>query len=208
MLRGGFDLDSGESLAGVTPPAHPVLAVLLVGNAGPGLWSGFPHGSAGGPDPLDRWCRNILDECARSFGCSVIMPSDGPPWAPFQSWALRAGRVYPSPIGLLIDPVWGLWHAYRGALLLPWRLDVPKTPPRASPCASCPERPCLDACPVAAFSREGFDRHSCRSHLATPRGRHCIEGGCQARGACPVAAGARYPEGQARFHMNAWVNAD
>ena len=203
MPRGGFDLERGESLTGVAGPAHPVRSVLLVGHAGPGMWRCFSRGRRDGPEPLDRWSRSVLEACARAFGCTVVMPSDGPPWAPFQVWALRAGRVHRSPVGLLIDPVWGLWHAYRGALLLPWRLEVPQPPPRPSPCERCRDRPCLTACPVGAFSAGGFDPHACRSHLAAPEGRGCVDGGCRARDACPV--GIRYPAPQVRFHMRAWV---
>src|SRR5271166_4757675 len=79
----------------------------------------------------------------------------GPPHFPFQQWVRRAEPVHPSPLGLLIHPIYGLWHSYRGALAFPEALDVPALEVAPSPCDSCAEKPCLGACPVGAFSLDG-----------------------------------------------------
>jgi ferredoxin len=59
--------------------------------------------------------------------------------------------VFPSPIGLLVHPRWGLWHAWRGALAFPAPIDLPPLLQAPNPCTLCP-RPCLtggrQACPV------------------------------------------------------------
>lgn len=128
----------------------------------------------------------------------------GPPWLPFQRWAMRAEPVTASPLGILIHPDWGLWHSYRGALAFRERLDLPAVPARASPCASCAAKPCLTACPVSAFSTEGYDVAGCRAHIATPAGADCMSGGCLARISCPVGAAHRYTGAQAAFHMRAF----
>ena len=204
-ISGGFDLAPGES-PGYRPETDaPVRSVLLIGQAGPGLWSRFARAAADVPDPLDTWCREILLPLAHDFEGAVVMPSDGPPYAPFQRWALRSGTVHPSPLGLLIDPVWGLWHAWRGALLLPRPLGWPAAPATPSPCTTCSGRPCLAACPVGAFSGDGFDEAACRAHLASPEGGECRDEGCRARRACPVGAETRYGRAQMRFHMRAYI---
>ena len=39
---------------------------------------------------------------------------------------MRAEAVAPSPLGILIHPDYGLWHAYRGALAFAERLALPR----------------------------------------------------------------------------------
>jgi hypothetical protein len=58
------------------------------------------------------------------------------PYLPFQRRAMRAEACYPSPLGLLIHPDYGLWHGYRGALLFAAAIELPPSGRRASPCAS------------------------------------------------------------------------
>ena len=120
---------------------------------------------------------------------------------PFQRWAMRAESLTQSPLGLLIHPQWGLFHAYRGALALRDRLPLLETPALPSPCESCP-RPCLSACPVSAFTATNYDTQACATHLATPA-TTCLTKGCAARLACPVTPPIPYSPDQHRFHMAA-----
>jgi len=115
--------------------------------------------------------------------------------------------VSPSPLGMLIHPELGLWHAYRGALAFAERLALAPVEPVASPCDSCPERPCLTACPVGAFTASGYDVAACVAHLDSGRGGACLTGGCQARLACPVGVEHRYAPAAAAFHMAAFHRA-
>lgn len=201
-LRGGFHPgpDDGVPEAGEGAPAS---TVLLVGNVGADLWPHFaPH--AHGPDALDRWTVSVLGPIAEAFGARVVYPFDTPP-LPFQRWAIRAGPVAPSPLGILIHPEHGLWHAYRAALLFAERMEMEMPPPRTSPCEACDDKPCLSACPVGAFTGEAYDVAACAAHLASPSGARCLYEGCLARGACPV--GTPYPLEQIRFHMAAFGRA-
>ena len=102
--------------------------VVVIGHAGPGLWERFSAERPDGPDPLDRWTRARLAPVAERFGAALVLPNDGPPYRPFQRWAMRAEAVHPSPLGLLIHREFGLWHALRAALLFP---DHRVLPPRA-----------------------------------------------------------------------------
>jgi hypothetical protein len=160
------------------------------------------------PDPLDRWSRRIIGSLAREWRAADIYPN-GPPWPPlsFQGLALRGEPVHRSPIGLLIHPAWGLWHAYRGALLMPDRLELPNVEDSVSPCDGCAARPCLSACPVNAFQPGGYDVAACVAHVRSAAGVDCRERGCRARNACPVAPGSRYGASQTRFHMRAFLRA-
>jgi hypothetical protein len=100
----------------------------------------------------------------------------------------------------------GLWTAYRGALAFVHRLDLPDPDDGERPCEGC-AAPCLTACPVGAFSDDGYDVAACVAHLAAPEGAPCRDGGCLARRACPVGAAYRHEPAQAAFHMTAFLAA-
>jgi hypothetical protein len=208
-LRGACHGEPGD----VLPDGRPAGTVVLAGQAGPALWERFARERRDEPDPLDAWSARALAAVAERFGARPVLPNDGPPFPPFQRWARRAGPVRPSPLGVLIDPELGLWHAYRGALLFAERLALTPRRDAASPCDACAARPCLSACPVGAFAelRPGaparYDVAACVAHVAGPAGAACRQGGCLARRACPVGAGHAYGAEQQRFHMEAFLAA-
>ena len=205
--RGAFHVAADDAV----PPfgdGAPAMTLLLVGNVGSGMWSAFAaseEAKDGAPDALDRWSRRIVTRLARTLDAAAHFPFGGPPWLPFIRWAQRAGPVHPSPIGPLVHPDHGLWHAYRGALAFRERLDLPPRDERASPCEDCTERPCLSACPVGAFSAGGYDVDKCVAHIEHPAGVRCFGGGCLARHACPAGRDAAYGAPQAAFHMRAFL---
>ncbi|MCC0013544.1 MAG: 4Fe-4S dicluster domain-containing protein [Rhodobiaceae bacterium] len=210
VLRGGFDPDANE--AADFPAAangRPAASVLLVGGAGGSYWTAFSawlETRQGFADPLDVWTKETVAPIADEFGAVAVYPFE-PPWQPFQRWAQRAENVYASPLGILIHPDYGLWHAYRAALIFPEPLELDDRKERASPCDACADKPCLSACPVGAFSGSAYDLSACAGHLATPASRDCHLIGCRARDACPVGRDYRYGEAQRRFHMAAFTRA-
>lgn len=181
--------------------------ILLVGNAGPGMWRAFAARKPEGADPLDTWSKSVLGDIARRFDAAPLFPSDGPPYLPFQRWAMKAEPVSSSPLGILVHPDYGLWHGYRGALAFASRLPLPPRDERPSPCESCTDRPCLSTCPVAAFGEAGYDVPACAGHLRTSAGEDCMALGCRARRACPVGRNYIYEPAQASFHMAAFLRA-
>ena len=163
---------------------------ILIGNAGPEMWAAFaeataPEARANDADPLDAWTRRVVDEVAGDLGAQALFPFDGPPYHPFQQWAMRSGQAFASPTGPLIHPMFGLWHAYRGALAFEDRLELPSPPKEGSPCLACTEKPCLNVCPADAFRPE-YDVAACVSHIGSVDGVACFTSGCLARRACPV----------------------
>ncbi len=201
-LRGSFAMEEHDDLRLETgAPA----TLVLIGQLGPSLERLFlstklnPKVS----HPLDEWTQATLEPLAEELGGRALYPFSGPPFLPFEAWALRAGGVYRSPLGLLIDPLYGLWHAYRGALLLPGAWPLPQ-PPSSHPCSQCLDRPCMKACPVGAFQPKGYDAVGCRAFL---RGEQdCLAHGCESRRACPVGARYHYGSFQMRHHMAAFVD--
>ncbi|MGD1877090.1 MAG: ferredoxin [Kiloniellaceae bacterium] len=184
--------------------------LILAGNAGGGLWPAFtaaPEAADSEGHPLDRWSARVLGALAGRFGGRALFPFGGPPYLPFQRWARRGAPLAQSPLGMLIHPDYGLWHAYRGAIALAEALDLPAAGPPSDPCASCRDKPCLSTCPVTAFTPAGYDVAACAGHVAAPDGADCLELGCRARRACPVGRAYHYPPAQARFHMAAFLAA-
>lgn len=181
--------------------------ILPVGHAGPGMWRVFAAAKPDGADSLDRWSKSVLGDIARRFDATALFPSDGPPYMPFQRWAIKAEPVHASPLGILIHPDYGLWHGYRGALTFADRLPLPPQDGRASPCETCADRPCLSTCPVGAFGEDGYDVPACAGHLRAPAGQDCMALGCRARRACPVGRDYSYEPAQAAFHMAAFLGA-
>lgn len=210
-LRGGLDFAADEK-APAGPSGRQARSVVLVGNAGDRFWPHFRAWLAdqpsGLPDPLDAWSRQVLEAVSLSSGARVVMPNERP-FQPFQQWAKRAEGLNASPLGILIHPEFGLWHAYRGALLFDRPLAAEEGE-RSSEvpihlCETCVGKPCLNACPVGAFG-DGFDYRSCLSHIVSPGGASCMDGGCLARNACPHD-GYRYGVEFQGFLMNAFRDA-
>ena len=181
--------------------------LFLVGNAGPAMWRAYAAGRTAG-QTLDDWTAAAVGATAAALGARALFPFGGPPFLPFQRWARRAEAVHASPIGILIHPRYGLWHAYRGALAISDRLALPRAGPRPdSPCDSCAEKPCLTACPVDALAPGTYDTEACAAHVRGAAGGDCRATGCRARRACPVGRDYVYAPDQAAFHMAAFLRA-
>lgn len=204
--RGAFHPAAGE-----VPPLHdgrPIATLILLGWTGGVQWRYFAasaEATDGRPDPLDRWSRRLIEYAAQELGAMPLFPFGGPPHHDFQAWALRAEPVARSPIGLLIHPRWGLWHAYRGALAFNERLPLTQVPVPSSPCKGCLGRPCLRTCRVDAFRTDAYDIGSCAGHVGSVGGTGCRTHGCEARRACPIGAEWAYAPDQAGYHMEAFL---
>ena len=181
--------------------------VILIGNAGPEMFRRFARERDPSRDTMDGWTRDVVGDLARDLDARAVYPFDmDPPW-PFLTWARRGGAGHVSPLGLNIHPTYGLWHAYRAALLFPVVFDLPVPSPGPSPCDSCAAKPCLTACPAGAFDGTSYDVPACFAHIASPAGADCMSRGCLARHACPVGQGFAYAPAQAQFHMRAFLDA-
>lgn len=192
-VLGGFACEGEEGLPAGTR------TVLMLGPAEPGFWA---HVRAqpewGGPDPIDRWSRRVIGQIACDLGAKALFPFGGPPYHPFYQWAARTGRVWDSPVRLLVQAEQGLMVSFRGVLALKQALEVP--PVAVRPCEAC-DKPCLTACPAGALGAAGYDVSACHRYLDSAAGADCMNFGCAVRRACPLSAAyARLPEHSA-YHM-------
>lgn len=187
---------------------------LLIGNFGKTMWQVFsksPEFRDHARDPMNRWTKRVLDDIAGALGARVVYPFDEPYW-PFQKLAQKAANVQPSPLGILIHSKFGLWHAFRGLIVFDdtaeYESQIKALTVHADslihPCESCFEKPCLNACPVGAFTGERLDVKSCFAHLDGGNTPDCMQLGCQARCACPIAKEHQYDDAQMKFHMQSY----
>ncbi|MEM7215378.1 MAG: hypothetical protein AAF423_07535 [Pseudomonadota bacterium] len=187
---------------------------LLIGNRGENMWqslSASPEFCDGAPDPMNRWTRRIIDDLIVDLDCKAFYPFDKPYW-PFQRIAKTATGMKSSPLGILIHPEFGLWQAMRGILIfnrshefacfIRKMIDDPTT--LIHPCDVCDRKPCLDACPVGAFTGTSLEVERCFSHLDSGLPPDCLQIGCRARDACPVGVLHRYTSEQIQFHMKSY----
>jgi len=216
--RGGFHVEPADGLGDAR-------TLIMIGFTRIQHWETFAHSpeyTDGRPHPLDRWSMRTIDLLAEQIGGRALYPSDGPPFWPFQRWARRALALHVSPLGVLLDPEFGLWHSYRGALALPIDVALPTPTPWPHPCESCESKPCLHTCPVGAVQAGAYDVDSCRAQVrSTPTGAErresreapaarrgatgCRTVGCLARRACPIGSANAYLPAQASFHMRAFA---
>ena len=136
QLRGAFLCESSDD---VPPQAggRASRSLVLLGNLGRGLWPSFAASAEAGdglPDPMNRWSERVIGALADRLSARALFPFGGPPYHPFLRWAQRAEALSPSPLGMLIHPVHGLWHAYRGAIALGRALDLEPVEAVAPPC--------------------------------------------------------------------------
>lgn len=110
----------GLVLAGPAPPDPPLTppgtrALALVAPLGGRVWwdilTASPERQGGTPDPVDRWSVRVLDGIAARFG-GALCPFAGPPHLLFACWALATGRVWESPVRLLVGPNTGSGSAF------------------------------------------------------------------------------------------------
>ena len=189
---------------------EPAGIVVLIGSAGPAMWGAFAASVSeadrnDAPDPLDGWTRDVVTKAARRLGARALFPFEGPPFHPFMRWAMRAEALAQSPIGPLIHHRYGLWQAYRAALVFAEAIDPPVASPAPSPCMQCSDKPCTTGCPVNAIRTNGYDIRRCIDHVRSASGAACRTLGCRARRMCPVGVDYGHEPEQAAFHMGKFI---
>lgn len=206
------DVDSafaGKTTA-VRPDAfHPNFrVVLLLASPGRPFWERFrravPQLETAGPDPLDRYSEEVVEGLADRLrkqdptALTVYPFRHERQLLGFSHLAGGAPWTASAPFGMTIDPRFGPWFVWRGAILT--ALDWPPSPmPQAPACEACPA-PCVAACPSGAVALSGFLWETCADfRLNAPTCRET----CLARIACPVGSRYRYRPEQIRYHYGA-----
>ncbi|WP_434054971.1 MAG: hypothetical protein RDA78_08930 [Roseibium sp.] len=186
----------------------PARDLLLVGSTGPSLWgrlTSAPEYQDGTPHPMDRYTKRALTHLAAGHGLEALFSFKGPPYFPFQQWALKCGGFSQSPLGVLAHETYGPWTGFRAAFLSAEPLAGLEQSMRTGPCETCLDKPCLTACPVNAITVEtGYNVSACKSHLQKSPEFACWSG-CLARHACPYGEDHKPHPQNALFHMKSFA---
>ena len=208
LMLGGFHPTVGDDAPPLADGRTPD-TLMLIGSAGRQLFDVFCRAreyADGRPDPLDRYTRRALSEIASSMDLEPVFVFDGPPYYPFQRYALRVGGFSPSPMGLLAHRNFGPWVALRAVFLSPEPFGRFESHGLDGPCTTCHSTPCIAACPAGALSAaSGYDVPRCRDHLAEAGAVAACLSGCLARHACPVGQDYAHDASQGAFHMRSFL---
>ena len=195
--------EKGINRVGVLDPAnYPGFAQLGSGRlvllmmGGSRFWEWALAHWPNTPDPLDQLSTQIVQQWTQGLaleGVHLLYPSGLWPLGDL----LPALGISPSPLGIGIDPEWGLWNALLAVIFT--QSLLPLSPPiqAVPPCQTCHSRPCLAACGAQAVQWPGpFDGQRCRA-FRLAKGSPCAQD-CPARRACPL--GKPYPDEQIAYH--------
>ncbi|HEY6395021.1 MAG TPA: hypothetical protein VIX12_06345 [Candidatus Binataceae bacterium] len=194
----------------VMPHANSIVAIA---NGGGDLWRALKQHSKQNPGwwnrehPLDDFTHSIIETeiapAARASGsrCRVIYPFMGSgPTLNFIELGKAAGLAGPSVLGVVVNPVFGPWIAFRAAILTEELIDSPGNALGFDPCPSCTARTCISACPAQAVAfPNGWDIPRCLVHRVESE-PDCAPR-CHARVGCILGPEHRYPDDELAYHQ-------
>jgi hypothetical protein len=213
MRTTAFESDASSTGAPCSVNFAGSRSIVVIGNGGGDFWRAFSAfadrnpGSRDRANPLDDFTREIIETevvpVVREAGarCLTVYPfMHGGPTLNFIELAKLAGLGGPSIIGVVLNPTYGPWIAFRAALIVDVDLDLPGDAVGFDPCPKCVPRSCVAACPATAVSYPaGWDIPKCLTHRieveadCAPR--------CHARVGCVIGPEHRYPDDELEYHQ-------
>ena len=177
--------------------------LILIGHRGRTLWPALQQRGMHGAHPVDQFVTECVARWMNGPLCGHVWRQvfPGAQAVGLQRLGVLAGWHHPSPFWVGVDHAWGSWFAYRAVVLAD--TDLALTPRRegASPCDTCADKPCVQACPAAALdsARTGaWQLQACLTQRKQPAS--ACQDRCLARNACPVGADQRYSDEQIAYH--------
>jgi NAD-dependent dihydropyrimidine dehydrogenase PreA subunit len=181
-------------------------SIVLLATGGGDFWRSFQAHTAAHPgwrsraNPLDDFTRTVVESsvapevAARGIRYTCVYPFVAAgPTLNFMELGRLAGLAGPSLLGVLVNPVYGPWIAFRAALLVDAEIDEPGAALGFDPCPQCVSRSCIRACPAQAIEvARGWDIPRCLTHRVEKEG-DCAPR-CHARAACVLGPEHRYPD--------------
>lgn len=182
-------------------PVTPATRLILIGNGGSKFWTHFRESKTPGPNPVDdyslRQAGRFADKTLGKDHYRTLYPGEFN--IPLQQLGLFAGWHHPSPLGLGINPKWGLWFAYRCLLATEEELPQILDKPEPSPCDRCRSRACVNSCPAdAVHKQDALELDQCIEYRLDPVSR-CADR-CLSRLTCPASGENRYSLEQVQYH--------
>lgn len=182
-------------------------SLVFFGQAGRRLWDTHVQHALDRDDPFDEVARELVEAWFVERGARVETIYPGPALIPLGTLAAALRWGQPSPLGLTINPTFGLWMAHRWVGLTDAVVTMgPEGAESVHPCSSCETQDCVSACPVGAVSMmDGFDVATCARHRIEDDSACALQ--CLSRNACPVGAEHRYGESQMAHHYGSGLRS-
>ena len=222
-LIGAIPIARYEAALGPKPrlreAAPEARSIIVIGNGGGEWWLALKEHAAQHPGwlerehPMDDFTRAVIEgdivAPLRALGlrCSATYPFiQDRSMLNFMELGKLAGLGGPSIIGVLVNPKYGPWIAFRAALLIDADLDAPGDAAGFDPCPRCVPRSCIAACPVQAVSfPKGWDIPRCLEHRVEVEPDCALR--CHARVGCVLGPEHRYPDDELAYHQGRALRA-
>lgn len=196
-------VDLQHQLAAEGLPVADYPRLVLMGSSGSSIWDHLQREWMERANPFDEYsvavAEQFIHQCLDDAPSQLFYP--GPSRVSLIRLGELAGWSHPSPLGLGINPEFGLWFAYRAAFVTAAPLPVTEAPQSMHPCESCSDKPCISACPAGAVSpNSAFDITACYTFRVSSNAS-CVDR-CHSRMACPIGREYQYPLGQIQHHYD------
>lgn len=206
-LVGAVAADTARALVMGPDPLGDARSVVVVASGGRGFWQRLEQ-RPGEEHPIDRAGHEAIATALPHLGAARLLPLEDRDRFDLRRLAAAAGLGVVSPhLSLLLHPTYGPWVSVRGVVVVDDALPATGPLDGFDPCGPC-ARPCLDACPVGAYSRAApFDvtacaRHRLRSDEAPSPPVSCASR-CHARDACVIGREHAYGDEEMRHRHRA-----
>jgi hypothetical protein len=190
-------------------------SIILLANGGGAFWRAFNAHAAANPgwnnraDPLDDFTRTTVESRIVPIvgDCTVVYPfMAGGPTLNFMQLGKLAALAGPSLLGVVVNPIYGPWMAFRAALLVADTIDAPGSALGYDPCPTCVPRSCISACPSGAITPAGgWDIPGCLTYRVENELDCAIR--CHARVGCVLGPEHRYPDDELAYHQKRALRA-
>lgn len=177
--------------------------LILIGHLGRDFWAALQQRGMHGANPVDQFVTERVQGWMTSTSPTAqwrqVFP--GPHPVGLQRLGALAGWHHPSPFWVGVDAEWGSWFAYRAVVLADTALPVTPRRQTTTPCDTCIEKPCINACPAGALASDQtgpWRLQTCLTFRKQPQSP-CMDR-CLARNACPAGEAYRYTDQQIAYH--------
>ena len=185
-------------------PRKKTGTLLLIAHGGRSFWQAYKNTAPYHVDPIDHFSA-LTSETALQAHLPDIKREILFPAPDCAVNLMLLGRVLgwhtPSPLGMGINPHYGMWSAYRALWWLDAEVETVQLPQPHDVCSECTSQACLQACPAQALTFGTTpDLQECADFRLEPDSACAAT--CLARMACPVAEAHRYTDEQMAYHYD------
>lgn len=173
----------------------------IIAQGGKILWNQIRTVAKVQKDPIDTFSINQMlwfSKTVLNEDIKILYPTNA-----FNIPLQKIGRIVNisagSPLGIDINPNFGLWFAFRGLFLAKNNFAITPHKNFISPCETCTLKPCISNCPANAIStNELFKINNCLNHRKE-KNSNCKDK-CLSRLVCPFKTEHQYDDDQIKYH--------